>query len=86
MQQMNQNNSYVPNETEFNQMSEILNSSSIGQIDLSNINDDQQTVQQVEPVESVQGPVDPVQGPVDPVQEPVDSVQEPTVQLDSPVS
>ena len=51
MQQMNQDNTYVPNEAEFNQMSEILNSSSTWQIDLSNLNTEQQTVQQVEPVQ-----------------------------------
>jgi hypothetical protein len=51
MQQMNQNNSYVPNETEFNQMSEILDSSSTGQIDLSNLSNEQPSEQQSESVQ-----------------------------------
>ena len=47
MQQMEQENTYVPNEAEFNQMSDILNSSSTGQIDLSNLNTEQSAEQQV---------------------------------------
>ena len=41
MQQIDQENTYVPNEAEFNQMSDLLNSSSTWQIDLSNLNPEQ---------------------------------------------
>jgi hypothetical protein len=41
MQQMEQKNTYIPNEAEFNQMSDLLDSSSTGQIDLLNLNSGQ---------------------------------------------
>lgn len=56
MQQMNQENTYVPNEAEFNQMSDILNSSNAWQIDLSNLNSEQsveQTNDQENPVQTI---------------------------------
>lgn len=51
MQQMNQENTYVPNEAEFTQMSNLLDSSSTGQIDLSNLSNEQPSEQQSESVQ-----------------------------------
>ena len=48
MQQMGQENTYVPNEAEFNQMSDILNSSSTWQVDLSHLNPEQSAEQVIE--------------------------------------
>ncbi len=51
IQQMNQENTYVPNEAEFTQMSNLLDSSSTGQIDLSNLSNEQPSEQQSESVQ-----------------------------------
>jgi hypothetical protein len=48
---MNQENTYVPNEAEFTQMSNLLDSSSTGQIDLSNLSNEQPSEQQSESVQ-----------------------------------
>lgn len=53
MQQMNQENTYVPNEAEFNQMSNLLDSSNSGQIDLSNLDSEQWLVWQNQSVQNV---------------------------------
>lgn len=53
MQQMNQENTYVPNEAEFTQMSNLLDSSNSGQIDLSNLDTEQWFVQQDQSIQNV---------------------------------